>query len=244
MVIVETSVDHAAPCAEEPSATFDVGEREMKDVEDLLSKLNPMTEEFILPSLVFSVAAVAGATGFTVPAPVSPAAYGYYPAKAGFTDPSPAGHRGVVGRRPSPSRSSRPAQQRPPSSSTAKPTPIRSLRDPKTSRIPLLWSSTTMAAGRAFGAPCSSLAAGARRFAFAYSPYRAFVPPLRCRGGVRCVASASSSPDAAPAPEPYVLTTPLYYVNAPPHMGSAYTTIAADAIARFQASLSPPMQSL
>ncbi|CAA2940801.1 methionine--tRNA ligase, chloroplastic mitochondrial isoform X2 [Olea europaea subsp. europaea] len=34
--------------------------------------------------------------------------------------------------------------------------------------------------------------------------------------------------------EAFVLTTPLYYVNAPPHMGSAYTTIAADAIARFQ----------
>jgi hypothetical protein len=34
--------------------------------------------------------------------------------------------------------------------------------------------------------------------------------------------------------EPFVLTTPLYYVNAPPHMGSAYSTIAADAIARFQ----------
>ncbi|PKA49763.1 putative methionine--tRNA ligase [Apostasia shenzhenica] len=34
--------------------------------------------------------------------------------------------------------------------------------------------------------------------------------------------------------EPFVVTTPLYYVNAPPHMGSAYTTIAADAIARFQ----------
>ncbi|KAG6514546.1 hypothetical protein ZIOFF_024909 [Zingiber officinale] len=34
--------------------------------------------------------------------------------------------------------------------------------------------------------------------------------------------------------ETFVLTTPLYYVNAPPHMGSAYTTIAADAIARFQ----------
>ncbi|KAF8395099.1 hypothetical protein HHK36_019040 [Tetracentron sinense] len=34
--------------------------------------------------------------------------------------------------------------------------------------------------------------------------------------------------------EPFVLTTPLYYVNAPPHMGSAYTTIAADVIARFQ----------
>ncbi|KAL7150275.1 hypothetical protein ABFS83_05G100500 [Erythranthe nasuta] len=34
--------------------------------------------------------------------------------------------------------------------------------------------------------------------------------------------------------DPFVLTTPLYYVNAPPHMGSAYTTIAADSIARFQ----------
>lgn len=34
--------------------------------------------------------------------------------------------------------------------------------------------------------------------------------------------------------DPFVITTPLYYVNAPPHMGSAYTTIAADAIARFQ----------
>lgn len=38
----------------------------------------------------------------------------------------------------------------------------------------------------------------------------------------------------SPTTEPFVLTTPLYYVNAPPHMGSAYTTIAADAIARFQ----------
>ncbi|CAM8886924.1 unnamed protein product [Rhodiola kirilowii] len=34
--------------------------------------------------------------------------------------------------------------------------------------------------------------------------------------------------------DPFVITTPLYYVNAPPHMGSAYTTIAADAVARFQ----------
>ncbi|KAK9139730.1 hypothetical protein Scep_009411 [Stephania cephalantha] len=34
--------------------------------------------------------------------------------------------------------------------------------------------------------------------------------------------------------ESFVITTPLYYVNAPPHMGSAYTTIAGDAIARFQ----------
>lgn len=32
----------------------------------------------------------------------------------------------------------------------------------------------------------------------------------------------------------FSLTTPLYYANALPHMGSAYTTIAADAIARAQ----------
>jgi methionyl-tRNA synthetase len=31
----------------------------------------------------------------------------------------------------------------------------------------------------------------------------------------------------------FFLTTPLYYVNAEPHIGSAYTTIAADAICRF-----------
>ncbi|GJP75234.1 hypothetical protein CLOP_g5692 [Closterium sp. NIES-67] len=36
------------------------------------------------------------------------------------------------------------------------------------------------------------------------------------------------------AGERFVVTTPLYYVNAAPHMGSAYPTIAADALARFQ----------
>ncbi|CAD6210122.1 unnamed protein product [Miscanthus lutarioriparius] len=102
-----------------------------------------------------------------------------------------------------------------------------------------------MAAGRAFlGAPCSSLAAGARRLAFASPLPRTLTPALSCGVRGRCIASASSSPDAASSPEPYVLTTPLYYVNAPPHMGSAYTTIAADAIARFQASLHPRLQRL
>lgn len=33
--------------------------------------------------------------------------------------------------------------------------------------------------------------------------------------------------------QPFAVTTPLYYVNDVPHMGSAYTTIAADVIARF-----------
>jgi methionyl-tRNA synthetase len=32
----------------------------------------------------------------------------------------------------------------------------------------------------------------------------------------------------------FALTTPLYYVNDLPHMGSAYPTIAADVVARFQ----------
>src|SRR5437868_11484984 len=32
----------------------------------------------------------------------------------------------------------------------------------------------------------------------------------------------------------YYITTPLYYVNAAPHIGHTYTTIAADTIARFK----------
>src|SRR5881397_2905180 len=31
---------------------------------------------------------------------------------------------------------------------------------------------------------------------------------------------------------PYYITTPIYYVNAQPHLGHAYTTIAADVLAR------------
>ena len=32
---------------------------------------------------------------------------------------------------------------------------------------------------------------------------------------------------------PFYITTPIYYVNARPHLGHAYTTIAADVAARF-----------
>ena len=32
----------------------------------------------------------------------------------------------------------------------------------------------------------------------------------------------------------YSFTTPIYYVNAAPNLGTAYTTIAADAVARYQ----------
>ena len=33
--------------------------------------------------------------------------------------------------------------------------------------------------------------------------------------------------------KPFYITTPIYYVNATPHLGHAYTTVAADAKARF-----------
>src|SRR3990167_534523 len=33
--------------------------------------------------------------------------------------------------------------------------------------------------------------------------------------------------------KPYYITTPIYYINAAPHIGHAYTTIAADVLARF-----------
>ncbi len=33
--------------------------------------------------------------------------------------------------------------------------------------------------------------------------------------------------------DPFVITTPIYYVNGAPHIGSAYTTMVADAVARF-----------
>ncbi|MDO8566476.1 MAG: methionine--tRNA ligase [Candidatus Moranbacteria bacterium] len=34
--------------------------------------------------------------------------------------------------------------------------------------------------------------------------------------------------------KPFFITTPVYYVNGKPHIGHAYTTIAADVVARFQ----------
>jgi methionyl-tRNA synthetase len=37
---------------------------------------------------------------------------------------------------------------------------------------------------------------------------------------------------------PFYITTPIYYVNARPHLGHAYTTIAADVIRRFHAMFS------
>lgn len=39
---------------------------------------------------------------------------------------------------------------------------------------------------------------------------------------------------STPDQNTFAITTPLYYVNALPHIGSAYTTIAADVMARYQ----------
>src|SRR6478672_8567310 len=39
-------------------------------------------------------------------------------------------------------------------------------------------------------------------------------------------------PNSIGIPVPYYITTPIYYVNAEPHLGHAYTTIAADVLAR------------
>ena len=32
----------------------------------------------------------------------------------------------------------------------------------------------------------------------------------------------------------FSVTTPIYYVNAAPHLGTAYTTVAADTVCRYQ----------
>lgn len=49
----------------------------------------------------------------------------------------------------------------------------------------------------------------------------------------RRLAVRASAEGATGTGERFTVTTPLYYVNAAPHMGSAYPTIAADALARF-----------
>ncbi|KAI3884883.1 hypothetical protein MKW92_026500 [Papaver armeniacum] len=68
-----------------------------------------------------------------------------------------------------------------------------------------------------------------RRNLFSFSP-----KPSSSSSALFCSCSINDGGAQSITPDPFILTTPLYYVNAPPHMGSAYTTIAADAIARFQ----------
>ncbi len=41
--------------------------------------------------------------------------------------------------------------------------------------------------------------------------------------------------------EPFYITTPIYYVNDVPHIGHAYTTIAADVSARYRRMMGQPV---
>jgi methionyl-tRNA synthetase len=45
-------------------------------------------------------------------------------------------------------------------------------------------------------------------------------------------------------PRPFYITTPIYYVNSVPHLGTAYTTIAADALARYRRMLGDDVRFL
>jgi len=68
-------------------------------------------------------------------------------------------------------------------------------------------------------------AAAAKKFRI--SPPHKFAAPWH---PIQACASHSSCTGQG---DHFTVTTPLYYVNAAPHMGSAYPTIAADALARF-----------
>src|SRR5580704_10930462 len=52
------------------------------------------------------------------------------------------------------------------------------------------------------------------------------------RCGCLCARNALLMTDSGSNSERFYLTTPIYYVNARPHLGHAYSTIVCDAIAR------------
>ena len=56
----------------------------------------------------------------------------------------------------------------------------------------------------------------------------------RALSGMRTLSALkmSEATDLTPS-KPFVCTTPLYYANGPPHMGSAYPTIAADVLSQY-----------
>lgn len=78
---------------------------------------------------------------------------------------------------------------------------------------------------RLAGHPSAAVCGDAVRTKFMSAP-RSVIPKLNYGTILR-----RCQPQEA-AGEPFTITTPLYYVNAAPHMGSAYPTIAADVLAR------------
>src|SRR4029077_1864952 len=65
-------------------------------------------------------------------------------------------------------------------------------------------------------------------------------PPCGLRPSRRAVRSQTwTAPKTGTAimsgvAQPFYVTTPIYYVNDVPHIGTAYTTVAADALARWR----------
>ena len=53
-------------------------------------------------------------------------------------------------------------------------------------------------------------------------------------GGLLAAAGSAGAPVESTGMERYYVTTPIYYVNSTPHIGHAYTTVAADILARHQ----------
>jgi methionyl-tRNA synthetase len=77
--------------------------------------------------------------------------------------------------------------------------------------------------------------------AFLSSPDAGRRETVRIFAGLRRNASSSSSitlgygaPKHMTQKQSFYLTTPIYYVNSVPHLGTAYTTIASDALARYR----------
>jgi methionyl-tRNA synthetase len=58
------------------------------------------------------------------------------------------------------------------------------------------------------------------------------LPPAHEPNATQPHRGAGAAPDYAQPPVSFYVTTPIYYVNAEPHLGHAYSTIAADILAR------------
>lgn len=64
-------------------------------------------------------------------------------------------------------------------------------------------------------------------------PFRPLRPSLQRKPSQRSSCTKCVSDNAHASSGKFTITTPLYYANAAPHMGSAYPTIAADVVARY-----------
>ncbi|GAC93163.1 methionyl-tRNA synthetase [Pseudozyma hubeiensis SY62] len=84
---------------------------------------------------------------------------------------------------------------------------------------------------RSTSAPSPWLSSTARKLRPLPSPYVPRRQPLASRS-ITSQADVSSS-SSAPEPKPYFVTTPIFYVNADPHIGHLYSDVIADVLARY-----------